>query len=96
MFNPLGSWEAVPPWGVQGATASPCAWTRGGCLSPESPTVPWPETPLALALPGKGVALPGTGASCAHSDPAAGVASHGDQMSMGCWPCSWAVSHGQG
>lgn len=70
-------------WGVERATASPCAWSRGGCLSPESPTVPWPgETPPALAPPGKGIAQPGTGASCAHADPAAGVASHGDQMSV--------------
>lgn len=71
--------------GVQGATGSPCAWIWGGCLSPESPTVPWPgETPPALAVPGKGMAHPGTGASRAHADPAAGVASHGDQMSVGC------------
>lgn len=67
-------------WGVQGATLSPSAWIWGGCLSPESP----PETPRALAAPGKGIAQPGTGAYCAHADPTAGVASHGDQMSVGC------------
>lgn len=84
MVNPFGSRGAVPP-----ATHSlvGCARSNGFpmCMDPEclSPTVPG-ETHSALAPSGKGIAQPGTGASCAHADPAAGVASHGDLMSVGC------------
>lgn len=83
--NPFGSRGAVPAAALSlvGCARSndfPMSMDPGWVSVPRVPT----ETPPALASPGKGRAQPGTGASCAHADPAAGVASHGDQMSVSC------------